>query len=80
MSVLQPVWNVEKIAIVLIAIIDTTLNTSNSTKKPITQSEKLSKRSSPENTRDVHAENQDVQKSTANAIRQVCYAEIFVNA
>ena len=80
MSVLQLVWNAVKIAIVLIAIIDTTRNTLKFTSNTITRSEKLLRRSSLESIRDVHAESLDAQKSTASVIKRVCCAEIFASA
>lgn len=79
MSVLQLASNVVKIATVSIAIIDTTRNTSKFTSNTITQSEKPSKRNSLGSIRDVHVENLDALKSTVNATKPVCSAEIFVS-
>ena len=69
----------EKIVTVLIATIKIMVIPSNSTRTTIIQIEKPLKSSSLENTKDVHVGNQAAQKNTANAIRQVCYAEIFAN-
>ena len=70
----------EKIAIVLIAIIKTMPNTLNSTKTTITLTKKPSRKSSLENTKAVHVENQVAPKSTVNAIRPDFFVGIFVNA
>lgn len=79
MSVSQHAWNVEKIATVLTAIIETTLSTLNSTKSTITRIEKLLKMSSPASIKGVHAENLVAQKNIANATKPDFFAEIYVS-
>ncbi len=70
----------EKIVTVSTATIDTTPNTSNSTKNTITLNEKPSKTNSHGNTKAAHVENPAAPKSTASAIRQVCYAATSASA
>jgi len=70
---------VEKIVTVLIAIIKTMLNTSNSIKTTIILKEKPSRINSRKNIKAVHAENLAALKNTVNAIKPDCFAEIYVN-
>lgn len=79
MSVLQLVWNVEKIVIVLIAIIEIMPNTLNFTKTSITKIEKLLRKNWPESIRAVRAESQAAQKNTASVIKPDCSVEKFVS-
>jgi hypothetical protein len=70
---------VEKIATVLIAIIKTMLNTSNSIKTTIILKEKPSKINSQKNIKAVHAENLAARKNIVNATKLDCFVEIYVN-
>lgn len=79
MSVLQLVWNVEKIAIALIAIIKTTPNTLNSTRTSIPKREKVTRRSLPGSTKAVLAESQVALRNIVSATRPDCSAEKFAS-
>lgn len=79
MNVLQLVFNVEKIAIALIAIIETMPNTLNFTRTLITKIEKLLRRNWPESIRAVRVESQAALKNIASVIRLDCSAEKFVS-
>ncbi len=69
----------ERIVIVLIVIIEITVNYLNFIKTTITWIEKLLKINSLENTKAVHVENQDVLKNIVNATKLVCFVERFAS-